>query len=310
VNALLPDFTDATRRCGGVRIHAQVSGDGPPVLLLHGYPQTLAMWHRVAPELARDHTVVLADLRGYGDSGKPDDDPSHEQYAKRTMAADQAALMRSLGFDRFAVAGHDRGGRVAHRMALDVPEHVRAVAVLDIVPTLHMLGNVDRAMASAYFHWFFLSLDSGLPEQLILADPRAWLRSRFEGRHAGGLPTDPRAMAEYERCFTDAAAVRASCADYRAAAGIDLEHDAYDRDLGRVVEAPLLAIWGTHSFVGRHFDVAAVWKAYARHVTAVAVPADHYLAEEAPGEVARALASFFRNRDQDPVRHLDAEGTR
>jgi haloacetate dehalogenase len=293
VSPLLPGLRSVESHHDGVRIRARVGGDGPPVLLLHGYPQTSAMWHRVAPELAgTGHTVVLADLRGYGDSDKPGDTASHEPYSKRVMAADQVALMESLGFFRFAVVGHDRGGRVAHRMALDSPERVQSVAVLDIVPTLHMFENVDRAMASSYFHWFFLSLGSDLPERLIQADTGAWLRSRFAGRHAGGLPIDGAAMAEYERCFSDPAAIRASCADYRAAASVDLVHDRRDREQGRLIEAPLLALWGTHSYVGGNFDVPRVWSDYARQVDAVSVHADHYLCEEAPGDVARALASF------------------
>ncbi|MFE3200277.1 alpha/beta fold hydrolase [Embleya sp. NPDC059237] len=286
----------------GVWINALVGGDGPPILLLHGYPQTSAMWHRVAPELiAAGHTVVLADLRGYGDSDKPADTPSHTPYSKRVMAADQVELMQSLGFARFAVAGHDRGARVAHRMALDAPERVRCVAVLDVVPTLHMFDNVDRAMASTYFHWFFLALESDLPERLILADTDAWLRSRFAGRHAGGAPFDEAAMAEYARCF-DPDTVRASCADYRAAAGVDLVHDRRDRERGRVIEAPLLALWGTKSYVGRSFDVPGVWRSYARHVDAAPIEADHYLCEEAPIEVARALASFCRPTDSGGTR--------
>ncbi|MEU9887420.1 alpha/beta hydrolase [Sphaerisporangium sp. NPDC051011] len=286
---LLPGFDEVSSVREGVRVRALVGGDGPPVLLLHGYPQTRAMWHRVAPELAREHTLVLADLRGYGDSDRPADTPAHEPYSKRAMAADQVALMESLGFASFAVAGHDRGGRVAHRMALDFPERVRSLAVLDIVPTLHMFENVDRAMASSYFHWFFLSLGSGLPEAMIQADPATWLRSRFEGRHAGPWPFDERAMAEYERCFS----VHATCADYRAAAGIDLEHDAADRDQGHLVRAPLLALWGELGYVGRNFDVPAVWGRYAERVTGVPVRSDHYVCEEAPRDVAHALSVFW-----------------
>ncbi|WP_331772166.1 alpha/beta hydrolase (plasmid) [Embleya sp. NBC_00888] len=292
---LLPGLRRVESARDGVRINAFVGGEGPPILLLHGYPQTSAMWHRVAPELiAAGHTVVLADLRGYGDSDKPGDTPSHDPYGKRAMAADQVSLMKSLGFARFAVVGHDRGARVAHRMALDSPERVRSVAVLDIVPTLHMFESVDRAMASEYFHWFFLAQSSDLPERLILADTRAWLRSRFAGRNAGGRDIDEAAMAEYERCF-DPATVRASCADYRAAAGVDLVHDRRDRERGRLIEAPLLALWGAGSYVGRNFDVARVWKSYARRVDAVSVHADHYLCEEAPDAVAHALTSFCRN---------------
>jgi haloacetate dehalogenase len=302
VNPLLPGLRRVESSRGGVRINALVGGEGPAILLLHGYPQTSAMWHRVAPELvAAGHTVVLADLRGYGDSDKPGDTPSHDPYSKRVMAADQVSLMESLGFPRFAVVGHDRGARVAHRMALDSPERVRAVAVLDIVPTLHMFENVDRAMASDYFHWFFLSLESELPERLILADTEAWLRSRFAGRHAGGRAVDEAAMAEYARCF-DPATVRASCADYRAAAGIDLVHDRWDREQGRLVEAPLLALWGTHSYVGRNFDVPRIWRSHASHVDAATIAADHYLCEEAPHEVAHALAAFCRHTESGESR--------
>ncbi|GAA1023844.1 fluoroacetate dehalogenase [Acrocarpospora pleiomorpha] len=293
---LFPGFEPVESGHGGVRIRALAGGAGPPVLLLHGYPQTRAMWHRVAPSLARDRTVIVADLRGYGDSDKPEETPGAGTYAKRAMAADQVTLMHSLGFTRFAVAGHDRGGRVAHRMALDFPERVHALAVLDIVPTLHMFENVDREMASSYFHWFFLSQGSGLPERMILADHRAWLRSRFAGRHAGAWPFDERAMAEYERCF-DEATIRVSCADYRAAAGIDLDHDRADRDRRDLVRVPVLALWGAHSYVGRNFDVTTVWREYAEQVEGVAVPADHYVCEEAPAEVIEALSGFCGGSD-------------
>ncbi|MFC3273900.1 alpha/beta hydrolase [Agromyces mediolanus] len=273
---------------GGVRIAATVRGDGPPLLLLHGYPQTRSMWRLVAPELAERFTVVASDLRGYGDSAKP----IGERYDKRAMAADQLGVMRSLGFDRFAVVGHDRGGRVGHRLALDAPEAVAALAVLDIVPTLHMFEHVDRAMATSYFHWFFLTQSGGLPEALIGADPRAWLESRFRGRARRQDVFPAEVMDEYGRCF-DADTIRASCADYRAAAGTDLEHDREDRADGRTIEAPLLALWGESSYVGRNFDVLTVWREFAAHVQGHAVEADHYLAEEAPAETAAALRAFL-----------------
>lgn len=272
---------------GGIRIAAEVQGSGEPVLLLHGYPETKAMWRRVADELAHDHTVVAADLRGYGDSSKP----RGEHYAKREMARDQVALMRELGFARFAVVGHDRGGRVGHRMALDHPDAVTRLAVLDIVPTLHMFENVDREMATAYFHWFFLARGDGLPEALIDGDRETWLRSRFTGRRHDGDAL-PEAFDEYLRCF-DTDTVHASGADYRAAATIDLDHDRADRDAGRVVGCPVLALWGAHSYVGRNFDVPAVWERYAPGVIGAAIDADHYLAEESPGATASALQSFL-----------------
>lgn len=273
--------------CDGIEIAAEVRGSGPAVLLLHGYPETKAMWDGVAAMLAADHTVVAADLRGYGDSAKP----RGPLYAKREMARDQVALMRELGFARFTVVGHDRGGRVAHRMALDHPDAVTALAMLDIVPTLHMFENVDRAMATAYFHWFFLARDDGMPEALINADRETWLRSRFTGRRHDGDRL-PDAYDEYLRCF-DLDTVFASGADYRAAATIDLEHDRSDRDAGRAVDCPVLALWGAHSYVGRNFDVLATWTPYAPSITGAAINADHYLAEEAPEQTAAALREFL-----------------
>ena len=279
--------TSMTMDCDGTEIAAEVRGSGPAVLLLHGYPETKAMWNDVAEELARDHTVVAADLRGYGDSAKP----RGAHYAKRDMARDQVTLMRMLGHDRFAVVGHDRGGRVGHRMALDHPDTVTALAVLDIVPTLHMFENVDRAMATAYFHWFFLARGDGMPEALISADRETWLRSRFTGRRHDGDAL-PAAYGEYLRCF-DVDTVHASGADYRAAAGIDLEHDRADRESGRTLDIPVLALWGRHSYVGSNFDVLATWAPYAPRVTGAAIEADHYLAEEAPQPTASALRAFL-----------------
>lgn len=273
--------------CDGIRIAAQVRGTGPAVLLLHGYPETKAMWKDVAAALAAEYTVVTADLRGYGDSDKP----RGERYSKREMAADQLMLMRQLGHESFAVVGHDRGGRVGHRMALDHPDAVRALAVLDIVPTLHMFENVDRDMATAYFHWFFLARADGMPEALIEAAPEAWLRSRFTGRRHDGDRL-PDAYDEYLRCF-DADTVHASGADYRAAATIDLDHDRADRADGRTVGCPTLVLWGAHSYVGRSFAVREVWQSYAPGAAGAAIDADHYLAEEAPEPTAAALRPFL-----------------
>ncbi|QHC61238.1 alpha/beta fold hydrolase (plasmid) [Rathayibacter sp. VKM Ac-2760] len=251
------------------------------------------MWATVVPLLAEHFTVVTTDLRGYGDSAKPAPRPDGSTYSKRAMAGDQLRLMLSLGFDQFAVVGHDRGARVAHRLALDFSEAVSRVAVLDVVPTLHMFENVDRAMASSYFHWFFLTQPNVLPEALIGADPEAWLRSRFTGRNAGGRPLDEAAFAEYLRCFATPEAIAATCADYRAAASIDLEHDRADRAEGRMVTAPLLALWGSASYVGRSFDVTEVWRGYGHDVRGAAVHADHYLAEEQPEQTAEALLQFL-----------------
>lgn len=278
---------------GGTSIHALVGGSGPPVLLLHGYPQTHSMWHRVAPELLRRHTVVAADLRGYGDSAKPAGGAEHAEYAKRAMAADQLALMRELGFDRFAVVGHDRGARVAHRLCLDHPEAVTRAAVLDIVPTRHMFQTIDRTVAERYYHWFFLAQPHPLPERLLEAAPEHYLRSKLDRLSAMSGAFAPEALAEYLRCFAKPAAIHASCEDYRAAATVDLDHDEIDAAAGRRVTCPLLALWGTRGFVGAHYDVGGIWRQYATDVRATGLDCGHFLPEEAPEATGRALANFL-----------------
>lgn len=295
------ETTVVRHRCDdGVEIEAEVRGGGPAVLLLHGYPESRRMWDEVAPALAAERTVVAADLRGYGGSAKPAPAADGTTYAKRAMAADQRQLMAALGFDRFDVVGHDRGARVGHRLALDHPDAVRSLTVMDVVPTLHMFEHVDRAMAATYFHWFFLALESELPARLIEAAPAVWLRSRFEGRRAGGgMPISERRLAEYERWFATSQAIAATCADYRAAATVDLDADRADRDRGHTVQAPLLALWGSDSYVGRSFDVVATWAPYAAGaVEGAPIRSDHYMAEERPAETAAVLARF-----------LDAHGT-
>lgn len=302
----MPDHRSTSRPTthrtdAGVTIRATVTGDGPAVLLLHGYPQTRHMWRHVVPALAEHHTVVAADLRGYGDSDKPAPTPDGAVYAKRAMALDQLSLMRSLGFERFDVVGHDRGARVAHRLALDHGDAVTRIAVLDVVPTLHMFEHVDRAMATSYFHWFFLALRNGVPERLIGADPETWLRSRFTGRNAGGRPLEEDAYAEYRRCFSTPEGIAATTADYQSAATIDLDHDRADRDAGNRLRQPLLALWGSDGYVGRNFDVAAVWSEFAGQVIGRAVHADHYLAEEAPEATSEAVLRFLRGDDDRPA---------
>ena len=286
-------FERARVRAGDVEINLVRGGEGPPVLLLHGYPQTHAMWHLVAPALAERFTVVAADLRGYGDSSKPFGSEDHATYSKRAMAADGVRVMDSLGFESFAAVGHDRGGRVAHRMALDHPERVTRVAVLDIVPTRHVYATVERDLATAYYHWFFFIQPYDLPETLIGANPRYYLRKKLGGWGTSLDAFAPEALAEYERCF-DEHTVHASCEDYRAAASIDLVHDDADRERGRKVECPLLALWGGQGVMERIYDVREVWLEYARDVEGKPLDAGHFLAEERPVETARELVSFLQ----------------
>lgn len=287
-------FADERIEVGdGVVIRARVAGDGPPVLLLHGYPETHACWHEVAPRLvAAGFRVVAADLRGYGDASKPPSAPDHSTYSKRAMAADQVALMAAFGHPRFAVAGHDRGGRVTHRMVLDHPEAVQRAAVLDIAPTATMYARTDMAFAIAYYHWFFLIQPAPLPERLIGADAEYYVRSKLAAWSGGADDFfDAEAVAEYIRCFADPAAIAATCEDYRAAASIDLVHDA--ADAGRRFAAPLLVLWGDRGVVGRTYDVLATWREKASDVRGRALPSGHFLPEEAPEATAAALADFF-----------------
>jgi haloacetate dehalogenase len=267
-------------------------GEGPPVLLLHGYPQTHAMWHLLVPRLAEDFTVVAADLRGYGDSSKPFGEEDHSTYSKRAMAGDQAAVMESLGFDSFAVVGHDRGGRVAHRMALDYPDRVTKLAVLDIVPTRHIFETVGKELATAYYHWFFYIQPYDLPETLIGGNPSYYLRKKLGGWGTSLETFTQEALAEYERCF-DTATIHASCEDYRASASIDLTHEGKDQDEGHKVECPLLALWGGRGVMERLYDVEAVWREYATDVRGKPLDAGHFLAEERPTETIRELKEFL-----------------
>ena len=290
----LPEsFRRIQMQAGDVWINTMIAGRGSPVLLLHGYPQTHLIWHHVAPALAEHHTVILTDLRGYGDSDKPPGGPDHREYAKRTMAQDQLQVMRELGFAEFAVAGHDRGGRVGHRLALDHPEAVTGLAVLDIVPTLHMFRHADATFGLGYWHWFFLTVGGGIPEHLIGSDPEFWIRARMTARQGGGLPFDPTAMAEYVRCFSSPEAIHASCEDYRAAATADLADDGESASRGDLVTAPVLALWGAEGFVGRTYDVLGVWRQYATTVTGQALPCGHYLPEQAPVQTAEGLLRFL-----------------
>jgi haloacetate dehalogenase len=278
----------------GVAIHAVVGGEGPPLLLLHGHPQTHVIWHKVAGELARHFTVVATDLRGYGDSDKPVGLPDHANYSKRTMAADQMAVMRALGFERFRVLAHDRGARVAHRLALDHPQAVEKLVTLDIAPTLAMYAQTSEAFARAYWHWFFLIRPTPFPETLIEADPDLYLRQTMGSRSAGLAPFTEAALAEYLRCLKLPGAAHGLCEDYRASAGIDLEHDRADAEAGRQVECEMLALWGADGAVGKCFQPLEEWRKVARRVTGHALPSGHYIAEEVPEQLLAGVLPFLR----------------
>jgi haloacetate dehalogenase len=290
---LFPGFDERDEDVGdGLTIHCLVGGSGPPVLLLHGYPQSLALWADVGPILAERFTVVCADLRGYGDSSKPRDAADHATYSFRTMAADQVALMARLGFNRFHMVGHDRGGRTGHRMALDSPAAVESLAVLDIAPTYSMFMETNRHIAGAYWHWYFLSLPEPFPERMIGSDADYFFETCFEtwGRMPIG-DVDPRLLAEYRRCWRDPAMIHASCSDYRAAATIDLEHDAADID--RRVACPTLAFWGSEGFMHHNFDMAAQWGRRCSDLRTATLPGAHFFVDQFPKETAAVLADFL-----------------
>ena len=291
---LINGFTRRRLPGDGVEIDALVGGAGPPLLLLHGYPQTRVMWRAVAPALAQDFTVVVPDLRGYGRSDKPAGDEAHEKYSKRQMAKDQLATMRALGFERFAIAGHDRGGRVGYRLALDFPEAVSALAVLDIIPTADVWARADADGAMRMYHWFFLARPQPLPERLIGADPEFFLRLTMESWAGPGFEFDPANMADYVACFSDPACVHASCEDYRAGWGVDRARDEADRGKKKI-EAPVRVIWSEGFSVARA-EPLVTWSQWADSVEGHAVPGGHFVCEEQPQEVVRSLQSFFAGR--------------
>ena len=287
-------FQTAQRQVNGVHIAYRIGGSGPGLLLIHGHPQTHVIWHKVAEQLAEHFTVVAADLRGYGDSEKPAAVADHSNYSKREMARDSLELMRSLGFEQFSVLAHDRGARVAHRLALDHPQTVNRLVMLDIAPTLAMYAQTDEAFARAYWHWFFLIRPAPLPERLIEADPEQYLLSVMGSRSAGLQPFTAPALAEYVRCIQLPGTARGICEDYRASASIDLEHDREDIDAGRHLNLPVLVLWGAQGTVGRCFDPLAEWQKVATDVRGQALPCGHYIGEEVPQLLLEHVLPFLR----------------
>ncbi|QEZ45358.1 alpha/beta fold hydrolase [Cupriavidus oxalaticus] len=291
---LFPNFEPFRHRIGEVEIAGVQGGSGPPLLLLHGHPQSHLIWHRVAPALADHFTVIATDLRGYGSSSAPPGNAGHERYSKRAMAQDQVGLMAKFGFTRFALCGHDRGARVAHRLCADHPETVSRAMLLDIAPTLAMYERTSMAFAAAYWHWFFLIQPAPFPETLINAEPEFYLQKLVGLRQAGPSPFAPDAMAAYVAAMRDPARVHAMCEDYRAAATIDLEHDRADREAGRRLALPLRVLWGEHGVVARCFEPLALWQEVAADASGVALPCGHYIPEEAPEPLLEEMLGFFR----------------
>lgn len=285
-------FVERQVKTSNASIHLRIAGKGPPVLLLHGYPETHAMWHRVAPSLAEHYTVVCTDLRGYGDSSKPEGSDSHVEYSKRELARDQVEVMKVLGFNAFVVVGHDRGGRVAHRMALDHPDVVRKLVVIDICPTKTMYERITKEFATVYYHWFFLIQQCDLPERLIGADPEYFLRSHMGRRREGLSIFSAEAMKEYIRCFVDPKTIHATCEEYRASATIDLEHDAADE--GNRIAAPMLVLWGRFGLIGKCFDPVRDWNQRVEQVRGIELNGGHYLPEEKPQQICDIVSSFSK----------------
>jgi haloacetate dehalogenase len=289
---LFEGFKQTDIEVSGARIHLRHGGSGPPLLLLHGNPLTHFMWHKIAPRLAREFTVVAADLRGYGDSSKPPGGDDHGGYSFRAMARDQVEVMAALGFERFFVCGHDRGARVAHRMALDEPQRVAKVAFLDIVPTYHVLHNITQGWAVESYHWFFMAQPFDYPEQMLVSyGLERYIRRKLDKKGVGLSAFTPEAMAEYIRCCTPEN-IHAVCEDYRAAVSIDLAHDAADLDVK--IAMPMLVLWGEKSHVNRSFRPMEAWRERAADVRGKVLPCGHYPAEQAPDETYAELAAFFK----------------
>jgi len=296
---LLDGFTRSEIKTSGARIVAVKGGSGPPLLLMHGNPFTHLNWHKVAPALAREFTVICTDLRGYGDSEKPPGGDDHSGYSFRAMAQDQVEVMKSFGYDRFMAAGHDRGARVLHRMCLDHPQAVIRAAILDIVPQHYLYSHINKQWATFSWHWFFNIQPEPLPEKMMGFDPDWFIEKKLAKTKQGLSFFDPEALAEYKRCFRNPATIHAICEDYRAGAGIDLEHDDKDFKAGRKIDCPVLLLWGATGGVGRNHNPGPgdIWKSYAANIVdAHPVPSGHYLMDEAPKETTAALRDFFAGR--------------
>jgi haloacetate dehalogenase len=287
---LFPGFANRKIRTSSATLNVTYGGSGTPAVLLHGYPQTHAMWHKVAPQLARDYAVVCPDLRGYGDSSKPKGLPDHSNYSKRAMAQDIVEVMRALGHESFHVVGHDRGGRVGHRLARDHGRRVKTLTVLDISPTLKMYRSTNMQFAKAYYHWFFLIQEAPIPERMLEGQAPFYIFKRL-GRGKSGLKFFAKeALAEYVRAFQDARTIHATCEDYRAAATIDLVHDQRDR---AKIRMPVLALWGRQGVIAALFDCLSDWREVATDVRGRALACGHFIPEEKPKELLDELRRFL-----------------
>jgi haloacetate dehalogenase len=291
---MFDDFKDVSAKVDGVRIKAIQGGTGPALLLLHGHPQTHAIWHKVVPTLAKHFTIVAADLRGYGDSDKPQGLADHSNYSKRRLAQDQVDLMRTLGHESFSVLGHDRGGRVAARMALDHPNVVTKLITLDVAPTLAMYEKTSFEFARAYWHWFFLVRPAPFPETLIRADADLYLKQTIGARSAGLKPFTPAAYAEYLRCLQQPDTAHGICEDYRASVTIDLEHDRESLAKGQKIKCDFLALWGAEGVIEKCFDPIAEWRNFSDNVSGHSLPCGHYIPEEAPELLIECALPFLR----------------
>jgi haloacetate dehalogenase len=294
ITTMFEGFARKRIRTSGTEIEFIQGGSGPPLLLLHGYPQTHVIWHKVAPLLARHFTLVIPDLRGYGASGKPPTDDQHLAYSKRTMAMDMVEVMAALGFDRFDIAGHDRGARVTYRLALDHPGRVKRAAVLDIIPTLEQFERLNRSSARAAYHWYFLAQPAPLPETLIGKDPDYFLSHSLESWCGTPGAFTPDALVHYREAFRDPATIHASCEDYRAGIGCDCDFDEADRKLGRKIAAPLLAIWGAKGRPNRGMALLEIWRSWADNVRGEPLDCGHFIPEERPDDLVAQLLGFLR----------------